>query len=566
MAIDNREYAEALGACLLKLEQIKTFQKDKICSAIEPVCPVVRVAKVQVDYFLTPKDEADHNGTVDVFYENGPVDTTQPFVAREVTDGGTTTICTISRRADMEPWDAEDLEKIRVLQKTFYGFTGRMRLLDLIDMFTYNDMQLKIRNMPYVMKTMGKAIAQKTVQDYGYCYFNLKNFSLVNARVGRNQATELMKEYVHRLRDKLTEPSVIGRIGGDNFVVMFLRKDKEIVSEHLHGQPLVFNRETGERLNLSAVAGYYLPAEEDAIYRPEDIMDRISSALMIAKRKSLSEIVFSEAMEKQRIEDKRIESSFPEAIRKKEFQVYYQPKIELHDYHLVGAEALCRWVSDGKVISPGAFIPVLERGAGICQLDFYMLENVCMDIRRWMDQGKEPVRISFNLSRRHLGDLDLVKHILEIIDKYQVPHECIEVELTETTTEVEFDNLKKIVKQLQEAGIATSVDDFGTGYSSINLIREVPWNVLKLDKCFLPKVKEDQDYDSTMLRHVIAMAQDMGLECIVEGVETEEHVKLLQDCDCFMAQGFFFDRPMPVADFEQRLAHKNDSFWPKKDC
>ena len=566
MAIDSREYAEALGVCLLKLEQIKTFQKDRICSAIEPVCPVVRVAKVQVDYFFTLKDEIDHNGTTDVFYDNGPVDTTQPFVAREVTDGGTITICTISRRADMEPWDEEDLEKIRVLQKTFYGFTGRMRLLDLIDMFTYNDMQLKIRNMSSVMKTMGKAIAQKTERDYGYCYFNLKNFSLVNARVGRNQATELMKEYVHGLRDKLTEPGVVGRIGGDNFVVMFLRKDKDIVSEHLHGQPVVFNRETGERLNLSAVAGYYLPAEGDAIYRPEDIMDRISSAVMYAKRKSIAEVVFSEDMEKQRIEAKRIESSFPDAMRKKEFQVYYQPKINLHDYHLVGAEALCRWVSGGDVIPPGKFIPLLEQGAAICQLDFYMLENVCRDIRRWIDEGKEMVRISFNLSRRHLGDLDLVRHILEIIDKYQVPHEYIEVELTETTTEVEFDNLKKIVKQLHEAGIATSVDDFGTGYSSINLIREVSWNVLKLDKCFLPKAKEDQDYDSTMLRHVIAMAQDMGLECIVEGVETEEHVKLLQDCNCYKAQGFFFGRPMPVADFEQRLTHKNDSFWPKKDC
>ena len=203
---------------------------------------------------------------------------------------------------------------------------------------------------------------------------------------------------------------------------------------------------------------------------------------------------------------------------------------------------------------PGDFIPVLEGSKAICTLDFYMLEHVCRDIRRWLDEGREVVKVSVNLSRLHLGDTDLLESILSIIDKYSVPHHYIEIELTETTTDVDYKELKKIVYGLREQDISTSVDDFGVGYSSLNLIREMPWSVLKIDKSFLPTHEENQDLSKVkMLRHIITMSQDLGLECIVEGVETAEQVKLLKDCKCFLAQGYYFDRPLPVKEFELKL-------------
>ena len=566
MVTDIYEYSEVMDTYLLDMEKIKTFEKERISQVIAPLCRVLRIAKVQVDYYMTPQDVANHRKIEDVFFEEGEVNPVRPYTAREVTNGGTITVCSMYERKDETPWDAEDLERVHVFQKSFFAYTGRMRLYDLLEKFTMTDVQLDVYSMSYIMKQIGALMARQKYLEYGYCYFNLKSFSLVNERVGRTRGTGLMKEYVHRLQEKLAEPGAIGRIGGDNFVVVFRKEDLDIVRSHLHGEVLEYNQETGERLNISAKAGYFIPEIRDEIRSPEEIMDRIGSAMALVKnRKGVDEMFFSEEMERRRTEAKKIENSFPEAIRNNEFKVYYQPKVELHDYHLVGAEALCRWEKNGHVIAPGVFIPVLEQSSNVCTLDFYMLEKVCRDIRRWLDDGKEPVRVSFNLSRRHLGDIDLLEHLLEIIDCNRVPHEYIEVELTETTTDVEFNDLKKIVNGLHEAGIATSVDDFGTGYSSINLIREVPWDVLKLDKSFLPTSQDEQDYDSTMLRHVIAMAQDMGLECIVEGVETEEHVLLLQDNNCFRAQGYFFDKPMPVRDFEERLARKNESFWPKKD-
>jgi len=170
-----------------------------------------------------------------------------------------------------------------------------------------------------------------------------------------------------------------------------------------------------------------------------------------------------------------------------------------------------------------------------------------------MDAGKQVVRVSVNFSRRHVLNPKLVESILEIVDWYEIPHKYIEIELTETTTDGDFTDLKKIASGLRNAGISTSVDDFGMGYSSLNLIREAPWNVLKIDRSFLPSGDQSDNQKYVMLKYLIAMFQDMGLECIVEGVETVEQVKLLKENNCYLAQGFYFDRPLPVEEFEKKL-------------
>jgi EAL domain-containing protein (putative c-di-GMP-specific phosphodiesterase class I) len=149
---------------------------------------------------------------------------------------------------------------------------------------------------------------------------------------------------------------------------------------------------------------------------------------------------------------------------------------------------------------------------------------------------------------------ELLKTIISIIDRHSVPHEYIEIELTETTTDVEFRDLRRVVDGLQKQGICTSVDDFGMGYSSLNLIRVVPWNVLKVDKIFLPLDGESKDSTrSVMFKYVVAMAKEIGLECIVEGVETPAQLELLRQNECELAQGYLFDKPLPREEFEKRL-------------
>ena len=212
------------------------------------------------------------------------------------------------------------------------------------------------------------------------------------------------------------------------------------------------------------------------------------------------------------------------------------------------------WFKDGKVIPPLDFIPVLEQTSEICKLDFYVLDMVCGYIRKWLDEGHRVVRTSVNFSRKHMINEHLLDNILEIVDRHNVPHEYIEIELTETTTDVEFRDLQRIVSGLQEKHICTSVDDFGMGYSSLNLIRVIPWNVLKVDRSFLPT--DDERTDSVrniMFKNVVAMAREMGLETIAEGVETLAQLEILRDNKCELAQGYLFDKPLPVEEFEKRL-------------
>ncbi len=562
MTIDIDLFNEIFDDMLLGLEAIPEWVEPEVTRIIAPVCRVLKIARYKVDFYPNARAEADRTGRQVELFNEGEADLRRPFVAREINNAGNISIYSLFHEDSGPDWDAEDLEKLHLFTKMIYAFHGRKRLIALVEERTYTDYQLNVRNHFYVMRMIGQLIQKKEIYSYAMVSFNLKGFSLVNDRIGRDAGTKVMADYVKMLQAQLEAPGAIGRMGGDNFAGIFKKTDIDKVRTHLAGVGVVYNDETGERVFVSAIAGYYIADERDEIVNPYVMMDRVTMALSVARHaQDTMELFYSAEMQEKQTEQKSIERQFPDALLRGEFKVYYQPKIDLRDYSLSGAEALCRWVKQDQIIPPGMFIPVLEQSMNICILDFYMLERACSDIRRWMDQGRKPVRISVNLSRRHLGDMDLVEHIIDIIDRNHVPHEYIEIELTETTTDVEFGDLKRVVNSLQEKGIRTSVDDFGTGYSSLNLIKEISWNVLKLDKALLPVMAmEEKTNDGVMLRHVIAMATDLGLECIVEGVETKEQVELLLDNKCYLAQGFYFDKPLPVHKFEKRLDKKKDFY------
>ncbi len=198
----------------------------------------------------------------------------------------------------------------------------------------------------------------------------------------------------------------------------------------------------------------------------------------------------------------------------------------------------------GRIVPPMEFIPILELNSLISKLDFYMLDHVCADIRRWLDEGKDVVRVSVNFSRKNLIDADLVKGIINVIDSHNVPHE------------IHFNDLRCVVNSLREKGVFVTVDDFGVGYSSINLIREVPWDVLKVDKGFVPEKMDDDNIANKLFAHVVGIVHDIGIECVIEGVETKEQLEIIKKNDCRIVQGYYFDKPLPKTDFEERLYKK----------
>lgn len=553
MIFDYKAYSRLLNEFIIEGEKIEQYRDPAFNKILEPICKFLRISRISSAVFDSTCDSAIIKSAPHIYYDDGNADSTRvlKFTENNVRAGKATYIFMQSKSG--QDWSDEEVQQIEAFEKLIYTFCDRSYASTIAKDLSMLDNDLMVYPLTFFLATVKNLIRQGRIGEFGGVYFNLRHFSSINDRFGRDCATNIMRLFIHGIQEKILYEECICRVGGDNFVVLFKKDNLNIIKNYLSGMPITFN-DVDETVTVTTTAGYYMIPE--ATESATDVMDRISTAYQLAKSVYKRPFLFydDEIMQHQ-THVKEIEMMFPSAIENEEFKVFYQPKTQLNNYQLAGAEALCRWFRNGKVISPGEFIPVLEGSKAICTLDFYMLDHVCRDIRRWLDEGREAVKVSVNLSRLHLGDEDLLESILRIIDKYKVPHHFIEIELTETTTDVDYKELKKIVYGLREQDISTSVDDFGVGYSSLNLIREMPWNVLKIDKSFLP-TQEEEDKDPSkvkMLRHIITMSQDLGLECIVEGVETAEQVKLLKDCKCYLAQGFYFDRPLPVKEFEQKL-------------
>lgn len=553
MIFDYKAYSRLLNEFIIEGEKIEKYRDPAFNKILEPICKFLRISRISSAVFGSTCDSAIIKSAPYVYYNDGNADSTRAlkFTETNIRAGKASYIFMQSKSG--QDWSDEEVQQIEAFEKLIYTFCDRSYASTIAKDLSMLDNDLMVYPLTFFLATVKNLIRQGRIGEFGSVYFNLRHFSSINDRFGRDCATNIMKQFIHGIQEKILYEECICRVGGDNFVVLFKKDNLNTIKNYLSGMPITFS-DGDETVTVTTTAGYYMIPE--ATESATDVMDRISTAYQLAKSVYKRHFLFydDEIMQHQ-THVKEIEMMFPSAIENEEFKVFYQPKTQLNNYQLAGAEALCRWFRNGKVISPGEFIPVLEGSKAICTLDFYMLDHVCRDIRRWLDEGREAVKVSVNLSRLHLGDEDLLESILRIIDKYKVPHHFIEIELTETTTDVDYKELKKIVYGLREQDISTSVDDFGVGYSSLNLIREMPWSVLKIDKSFLP-TQEEEDKDPSkvkMLRHIITMSQDLGLECIVEGVETAEQVKLLKDCKCYLAQGFYFDRPLPVKEFEQKL-------------
>ncbi len=553
MIFDYKAYSRLLNEFIIEGEKIEQYRDPAFNKILEPICKFLRISRISSAVFDSTCDSATIKSAPHIYYDDGNADSTRVLKFTETNVRACKANYSFMQSKSGQDWSDEEVQQIEAFEKLIYTFCDRSYASTIAKDLSMLDNDLMVYPLTFFLATVKNLIRQGRIGEFGGVYFNLRHFSSINDRFGRDCATNIMRLFIHGIQEKILYEECICRVGGDNFVVLFKKDNLNIIKNYLSGMPITFN-DVDETVTVTTTAGYYMIPE--ATESATDVMDRISTAYQLAKSVYKRPFLFydDEIMQHQ-THVKEIEMMFPSAIENEEFKVFYQPKTQLNNYQLAGAEALCRWFRNGKVISPGEFIPVLEGSKAICTLDFYMLDHVCRDIRRWLDEGREAVKVSVNLSRLHLGDEDLLESILRIIDKYKVPHHFIEIELTETTTDVDYKELKKIVYGLREQDISTSVDDFGVGYSSLNLIREMPWNVLKIDKSFLP-TQEEEDNDPSkvkMLRHIITMSQDLGLECIVEGVETAEQVKLLKDCKCYLAQGFYFDRPLPVKEFEQKL-------------
>ncbi|HBH95853.1 MAG TPA: EAL domain-containing protein [Ruminococcaceae bacterium] len=255
------------------------------------------------------------------------------------------------------------------------------------------------------------------------------------------------------------------------------------------------------------------------------------------------------------------EEMIKKAVENKEIKVFYQPKFDSINGKAVGAEALARWIKeDGTVIPPAEFVPLLEETGYITVLDWYMLEEVCAFLKKQLSSGGNTVTISVNFSRVHTGEADYIERLCRTVDGFSVPHDIIEVEITESAMACDGNDIIDFIGKIRSAGFSVSIDDFGSGLSSLNFVKDVPANVIKIDKSLLSENCESEK-ERIVLESIFEFAHRLKMTTVAEGVETKEQLGFLRTCGCEVIQGFLFAKPMPEEDFRKVLS---DSSEPKE--
>ena len=558
MSVDREQYIRLFQRLIDSMTNIGKFDRPGFIDILTEICYLFNLSKGVTEFYLNLSAEKAGQGEVMVDYDDGRPGRIELY-KRFVTPSMTVIKSTIYMPEDAEPLSEEDHYKLDLIVRATLSFISRNRLQGFVEKLAFYDGE-GYPNINYFTRYLEKVNEKSVFSGKTAIQFNLRHFALINQEIGRELGDVVMRNYFEEMKKLIGDDGVICRMGGDNFLVLLRNDVLQQALFMLEGFPVTYDKEREKRIMVSAYAGVYVIPDDFVFDHPGSIFGKVIPAGQEAKFCPESNIVYyTEKTNQRKEQNMRVRRLFAEGMDKDEFRAYYQPKVDVVTGRIVGAEALCRWLRDGKIVPPMEFIPILEQNTDICRLDFRMLDIVCRDIRRWLDEGRKVVRVSVNLSRKHLLDVDLLEHLMKIIDENKVPHEYIELELTETTTDVEFRDLKRVVGGLRKAGIFTTVDDFGIGYSSLNLIREIPWDVLKLDRCFMPAEDSTDDSNVTelMFSHVVSMARSMGLECVAEGVETKKQLELLKANNCLIAQGFLFDRPLPVNEFEQRLEKRS---------
>lgn len=384
--------------------------------------------------------------------------------------------------------------------------------------------------------------------------FDINRFKIINDSFGHQKGDEVLKDIFNVVNKWVRSDEPLTRYSADQFYTLLSFQDEAEVNERI--------KDLNKRLHhlkytktVKFYFGVYFITER------KDSIDRMGEFACIAKHKikGSNEGFISYFDDNARIrilEEEQIEKTMYDALNNEEFLVYLQPKYTIVEEQISGAEALVRWNNgSGNLVSPGFFIPVFEKNGFIIELDLYMLKKVCKIQKDWLDKGYKPLPVSVNVSRIHFANPNLAEIIKSTVDEYEVPHELIEIELSESAFLQNKQVLIRTVTLLREYGFLVSMDDFGAGYSSLNSLKDLPLDVVKLDG-ELFRITDEVERGQTVIRNTISMAKDLHMKVVAECIETREQVEFLCDVGCDIIQGFYYAKPMPVDQFENRYLTK----------
>lgn len=388
---------------------------------------------------------------------------------------------------------------------------------------------------------------------YVLVYANIDRFKLINENFGNEVGDQVLRQIHSIIDEELRWDEVSGRIMADNFGILMRYHSLPKLDQRLYRiskQLAEMTDENGNSYGIALYFGVYIIEDGDE----SDVSVMLEHANLARKKISPSHLVamgIYDVKDSERLgRDKALEMKMHKALERGNFVPFLQPKYELKEESVAGAEALVRWLDPEEgMIYPDEFIPLFENNGFIVELDLYMFEEVCKLIERWHREGRQIIPVSVNLSRSHFEIPNFFDYYEYVLKKYDIPPKSIEIELTESLFYNDFELLSDLVNKIHKVGLSCSIDDFGSGYSSLNMLKDVRVDALKLDRVFFESGENDER-GKDVIQSVIQLAQALDLHTISEGVEEREQVEFLKKVKCDLIQGYVFAKPMPVLEFE----------------
>ena len=429
-----------------------------------------------------------------------------------------------------------------------------------VEKLAYDDVITGGRNLNYFRKFAPEIMNQHREFPFMIYRFDILNFRYINEAYGHEKADTVLRACIEEFARIYSENELCVRINSDHFLALVIN-NTECTQNYQNYTRAIGEcaRENGVRYPIRLRVGIYKVRKED---KNIDIMiDHANAA-----RKSLTgnekvlESFYSELIVSNMKKVDAIESQMQSAITNDEFKIYLQPKWDIVHNRLSGAEALVRWIKDdGSMVYPSDFIPLFETNGFIEKLDFHMLEKLCEKLQILETEGKyNLVPISINQSRILINNPDYVRNVERVISRYNTNVNILEIEITETVFFDEKGKMIEVVKQLKELGLKLAMDDFGTGYSSLNILRDIPFDILKIDREF---VSESVASSSAVviMQKIIEMAQGLNIDVVCEGVESADQIETLRKLGCTSVQGYYYDKPIPIDEFMEKYCKKDEA-------
>lgn len=440
--------------------------------------------------------------------------------------------------------------------------TKQIKLQNRLKQLAYNDPLTGLFNRTYFLSNLKQRIEhhRELPGSVVLMFLDLDQFKKINDNLGHKAGDELLCEVARRLSAVTRETDLVGRWGGDEFVIVMSGEVSQQDAEKKAAQilqamqlPVQLGSET-----LMVRTSIGIAVTHDGETQPEQLMQQADIAMYRAKQAGRNTFrVYHEEMNDKNKQQFELENALPEAIKLNQLLLHYQPKVSVETNEVVGFEALIRWQHpEYGLIMPGEFIPLIDGSNLIIELDEWVLKTVIEQLALWREMGLPELPVAVNVSGQHLHSETLPGLVQELLQQHQLNPELLELEITEGVLAGNTDQSIAAMKAIKKTGVRLSIDDFGTGYSSLSYLKKFPVDVLKIDQAFIRECQLNHE-DAAICKTIITLGKSLGLMIVAEGVETEAQLDFLKYNQCDIYQGYYFSRPIPVENIpplmEQRL-------------